>query len=127
MVTAQLTIVESLYLCPLAKPQNEALGACERMDWTYWLRAAAGLAATLALIGGLALLARRMGMLQAPLPGGKRRMGVVESLFLDPRRRVVIVRVDDCEHVLLLSPFGDRPIASQPAPLAPAAEPEQPQ
>jgi flagellar protein FliO/FliZ len=60
-----------------------------------------------------------MGMLQAPPPGGKRRMGVVESLFLDPRRRVVIVRVDQEEHVLLLSPFGDRPIASRVAVIAP--------
>jgi flagellar protein FliO/FliZ len=96
------------------------------MDWTYWLRAVAGLAATLALLGGLALLARRLGMLQAPVPGGKRRMGIVESLFLDPRRRVVIVRVDDKEHILLLSPFGDHTIASQAALAVPAPEPEQP-
>jgi flagellar protein FliO/FliZ len=97
------------------------------MDWTDWLRAIAALGVTLALIAGAGLLARRMGMLQAPVPGGKRRMGVVESLFLDPRRRVVIVRVDDQDHVLLLSPFGDHPITSKPAvivepPAAPAPE-----
>ena len=95
------------------------------MNWLDWLRALAALAATLGLLAGAALLARRMGMLQAPVPGGKRRMGVVESLFLDPRRRVVIVRVDDEDHVLLLSPFGDRPIGVKAAVTAPAAE--QPQ
>jgi flagellar protein FliO/FliZ len=58
-------------------------------------------------------------MLQAPAVGGKRRMNIVESLFLDPRRRVVIVRVDDQDHVLLLSPFGDKPIAAKPAIAAP--------
>jgi flagellar protein FliO/FliZ len=93
------------------------------MNWLDWARAAAALAATLALLAGAALLARRMGMLQSPAPGGKRRMGVVETLFLDPRRRVVIVRVDGQEHVLLLSPFGDRPIAVQAAANSEAAPP----
>jgi flagellar protein FliO/FliZ len=85
------------------------------MSWVDWVRALAALAATLGLLAGAAYLARRMGMLQAPAPGGKRRINVVESLFLDPRRRVVIVRVDSEEHVLLLSPFGDRPIAARAA------------
>ena len=88
------------------------------MDWTDWLRAIAALALTLALIGGGAMVARRLGMLQAPIPGGKRRMAIVESLFLDPRRRVVIVRVDDSDHVLLLSPFGDHAIGSKAAVMA---------
>lgn len=85
------------------------------MNWLDWARAMAALLATLALIGGAALLARRMGMLQAPAIGAKRRMSVIESLFLDPRRRLVIVKVDGEEHVLLLSPFGDRPIATRQA------------
>jgi flagellar protein FliO/FliZ len=132
MVTAQLTMSESLYRWRFNEASERgAQGVCQKglwaMDWTYWLRAVAGLAATLALLGGLALLARRLGMLQAPIPGGKRRMAIVESLFLDPRRRVVIVRVDDSDHVLLLSPFGDHPIASKPAIIpAPAAEAEPP-
>ncbi|MGE3141874.1 MAG: flagellar biosynthetic protein FliO [Hyphomonadaceae bacterium] len=66
---------------------------------------------TLALIAGAAWAARRFGMIQVR-PGGARRMRVVESLMLDPRRRLVIVRCDAREHVLLLSPAGDVALAS---------------
>jgi flagellar protein FliO/FliZ len=86
------------------------------MDWLDWVRALAALAATLGMIALGAFAARRLGMLQARVGGGKKRMSVRESLYLDPRRRVVIVQVDQDEHVLLLSPFGDRPIATRAAP-----------
>ncbi len=77
------------------------------MDVLDWVRALVALVTTLALIGGAALLARRLGMLQGVVAGQARRMRVSERLALDPRRSVVIVRVDDEEHVILLSPFGD--------------------
>jgi flagellar protein FliO/FliZ len=71
-----------------------------------WARALFALIATLALIAGAAYAARRLGMLQ---PGGQgpKRMRISETLMLDPRRRMVIVRVDAREHVLLLGPGGD--------------------
>lgn len=76
------------------------------MDWLDWARAAAALVATLALIGAVAYGARRLGMLR---PGalGPRRLEVKESLMLDPRRRLVIVRCDGKDRLLLLSPGGD--------------------
>jgi flagellar protein FliO/FliZ len=92
------------------------------MSWLEWAKALFALIAVLGLIAAAAFAARRMGVLQAPAPGGKRRMGVVENLFLDPRRRLVIVRVDAEEHVLLLSPFGDRRIATRPALTPPGVE-----
>jgi flagellar protein FliO/FliZ len=72
------------------------------------------LVATLALIAGVAWVARRFGMVRA---GGasERRLQVSESLMLDPRRRLVIVRCDGREHVLLLSPMGDRIVAHMDA------------
>lgn len=90
------------------------------MDILDWVRALVALVTTLALIAGAALLARRLGMLQGVVAGQVRRMRVSERLMLDPRRSVVIVRVDDEEHVLLLSPFGDSKIAvvTNPPPLA---------
>jgi flagellar protein FliO/FliZ len=71
-----------------------------------WARALFALLATLALIGAAAYGARRLGMLQ---PGGQgpRRLKVMETLMLDPRRRLVIVRCDEREHLLLLSPGAD--------------------
>jgi flagellar protein FliO/FliZ len=87
------------------------------MEWTDWARALFALVATVALIGLAAWGLRRFGMLQGAEPGKPRRMKVEERLMLDPRRQLVIVRVDGAEHLLILSPFGDRPIAA----LTPAA------
>jgi flagellar protein FliO/FliZ len=95
------------------------------MDILDWVRALVALAATLALIGLAALAARRLGMLQGVGTGQVRRMRVMERLMLDPRRSVVIVRIDSEEHVLLLSPFGERKLGRMPAapdPVPPAPE-----
>ncbi len=84
------------------------------MEWMDWARAFAALVATLALIGAVAYGARRLGMLR-PGAQGPRRLAVTESLMLDPRRRLVIVRCDGREHLLLLSPGGDRVVAAMDA------------
>jgi flagellar protein FliO/FliZ len=58
----------------------------------------------LGLILGLAWLVRRFG-LAGPLavpPGRRRRLQLVEVLTLDARRRLVLVRRDEAEHLLLL-------------------------
>ncbi|UPT61630.1 MAG: flagellar biosynthetic protein FliO [Hyphomonadaceae bacterium JAD_PAG50586_4] len=76
------------------------------MELLDWARSLFALIATLALILGVAYGARRLGMLQ-PTAQGPRRLKISESLMIDPRRRLVIVRCDGREHVLLLSPAGD--------------------
>jgi flagellar protein FliO/FliZ len=76
------------------------------VDWMDWARMVFALIATLALIVGVAYGARRLGMLQ-PGAQGLRRLKISESLMLDPRRRLVIVRCDDREHLILLGPGGD--------------------
>jgi flagellar protein FliO/FliZ len=76
------------------------------VDLLDYARAVFALIATLALIVGAAYAARRFGMLQPGGPGVK-RMRVTETLLIDTRRRLVIVRVDDREHVMLLGPAGD--------------------
>jgi flagellar protein FliO/FliZ len=76
------------------------------VDLLDFARAIFALIATLALILGVAYGARRLGMLQAN-PQAPRRLKLTESLMLDPRRRLVIVRCDGREHLLLLSPAGD--------------------
>jgi flagellar protein FliO/FliZ len=78
------------------------------------------LIATLALIVGAAYGARRLGMLQHG-PAGPKRMRITETLMLDPRRRMVIVRVDEREHVLLLGPGGDVVVGDMTAKQTPAA------
>jgi flagellar protein FliO/FliZ len=91
------------------------------VDLLDWVRALFALIATLALILGAAYAARRFGMLQHGVRG-PRRMSVSESLMLDARHRMVIVRVDEREHVLLLGPAGDVVVNEMAAKPAPAGE-----
>jgi flagellar protein FliO/FliZ len=91
------------------------------LDWLDWARALFALIATLALIVGAAWGARRVGMLQAHGQGPK-RLRVTESLMLDPRRRMVVVRCDDREHLILLGPGGDIVVDDMAAKEPPAAE-----
>lgn len=74
------------------------------MDIADWIRALAALALTLGLVGLAAVVGRRFGPEAIAKLGAKgpRRLSVVESLVLDPARRLVLVRVDDREQLLLL-------------------------
>ena len=91
------------------------------MDLLDIARTLFALIATLAVIVGAAYGARRLGMLQNAGQGPK-RMRITETLMLDPRRRMVIVRVDDREHVLLLGPGGDVVVGDMAAKETPAVE-----
>lgn len=79
------------------------------MDAMNILTAFAALAFVLALIGLFGLLLRRFGPM-AGIPvrkGAERRLSVVEVLPIDARRRLVLVRRDDVEHLLLLGAGDD--------------------
>ena len=74
------------------------------MDLANFARAVLALVFTLGLIGLAAVLARRYGpnALLRVQRKSSRRLAVVESLMLDPARRLVLVRFDDEERLLLL-------------------------
>ena len=75
------------------------------MNFLDLARAVFGLAFTLGLIGLAAYAARRYApQLMAKLNAqrGERRMQVVETLVLDPARRLVLVRIDNEERLLVL-------------------------
>ncbi len=91
------------------------------MDLLDWARALFALIATLALVVGAAYGARRLGMLQ-PGGAGPKRMRITETLMLDARRRMVIVRVDNREHVLLLGAANDVVVGEMAAKEPPAGE-----
>jgi flagellar protein FliO/FliZ len=68
-------------------------------------RAIFGLVFVLGLIGLVAWAARRYApqlMARLSAERGERRMQVVETLVLDPARRLVLVRVDNEERLLIL-------------------------
>ena len=83
------------------------------------LQAVFALAATLGLFGVGVYAARRWGPLglMRMSAAAPKRLSVVESLTLDPSRRLVLVRVDQEERLLLL---GEGQMLS---PLVRAAQP----
>jgi flagellar protein FliO/FliZ len=91
------------------------------------LRAILALAVTLGLIGLAAFAVRRYApQLLAKLqtrPGRERRLQVLETLVLDPTRRLLLVRVDDEERILLL---GEGRELIEPRPRPKAKAPAQP-
>jgi flagellar protein FliO/FliZ len=92
------------------------------MDLSDFLRAVFALAVTLGLVGLAAVALRRFGpdALARFTPARKeRRLSVVETLVLDPSRRLVIVACDGEERLLLL---GEGQVLAPP-PGRPAPEP----
>jgi flagellar protein FliO/FliZ len=76
------------------------------MDFVDFLRAVLALSVTLGLIGAAAWALRKyapgvMARLQAR-QGRVRQLEVIETLVLDPSRRLLIVRVGDEERLILL-------------------------
>ncbi|MTJ82626.1 MAG: flagellar biosynthetic protein FliO [Telmatospirillum sp.] len=78
------------------------------MDWDLYFRAVLALGVVLALIAAAAWVARRYGLGGALALGRKaRRLALVEVLPLDNRRRLVLVRKDGVEHLLLIGGASD--------------------
>jgi flagellar protein FliO/FliZ len=99
------------------------------LDLSLYLRFLLALAAVLAMIGAAAWLVRRFGLFGTG-PGrrsGDRRLSVSAVQPLDNRRRLVLVRRDGVEHLLLLGGPSDIVVETGIAPPArPAAPPALP-
>jgi flagellar protein FliO/FliZ len=75
------------------------------MPLADFARAIFALAITLGLVGLAAVAVRRFGpdwITRLQRPRAERRLEIVESLPLDPARRLVLVRLDGAERLLLL-------------------------
>ena len=79
------------------------------MEFDVYFRFLLALVLVLALIGGLAWAARRFGFggQLTPNTGKSSRLSVVEVKVLDSRRKLVLLRRDGCEHLVLLGPNQD--------------------
>lgn len=101
------------------------------MDLIDFSRYFAALLVVLGLLGGVAVILRK-GWLPSGLASfqgldrRERRLSVKDSLILDPRRRIVIVKSDDVEHVLLLGPERETVLETRPVKAAPVFMPEPP-
>lgn len=67
------------------------------------------MAIVLALMGGLSFALKKLGLSAVAniQNNGKKRLKIIESLPLDARRRLVIVRRDDREHLVILGATGE--------------------
>ena len=94
------------------------------MDLTYVLRVVFALAIVVGLILCAAYVLRRYPNLLSKVaaPRGRKRLEVLETLVLDPTRRMVIVRVDNEERLVLLGE-GRELIEPRPPVAAKAIEP----
>lgn len=74
------------------------------MDNTDYLTAVIALLFVLSLVALLAWVVRRLGLIPgaAAMKRSGRRLEIVEITPLDVRRKLVLVRRDDVEHLILL-------------------------
>ena len=101
------------------------------MELDGYVRFLLALVFVLGLIGLLTWFARRLGLggRITPTKGRQQRIGVTAAIALDGRRRLVLLRRDDVEHLVILGPNTETVVETGiPAP-APdsvvATEPER--
>ena len=81
------------------------------MGFDTYIRFALALVLVVGLIAFIAWLVRRFGILGklspgAGTPSGRKRLSVIEACGVDARRRLVLVRCDNTEHLILLTGNG---------------------
>ncbi len=89
------------------------------MEFGTIFRFVIALVFVLGLIGVLAIVAKRAGLsprATRPTPGAKKRLSIVEVMAVDAKRRLVLIRRDDREHLVLLGVDRDLVIESDAAP-----------
>ena len=80
------------------------------MDFDLYLRFALALILVLGLIALLAWGLRRFGMGVKMTKG--RRLGIVEVQMLGPRHRLMLIRRDDVEHLVIVGPGSETVVES---------------
>lgn len=92
-----------------------------------YVRFVGALILVLGLIGAAALAFRRFAAAGAGGgPGRGRRLGIVETLALDTRHRLVLVRRDDVEHLILIGQTGQIVVEAAVRPASRATPSEEP-
>jgi len=88
------------------------------INLTDYLKYALALVFVLSLIGLVAVIARRAGFGLSTTIHGKRqrRLGIVESMNVDGKRKLVLIKRDSTEHLILLGTDSDLLIESAAAP-----------
>jgi flagellar protein FliO/FliZ len=79
------------------------------MDSVQYLKYIVGLLIVLGLIALVTLLARKFGMVPKVQrkPGSPSRLSISDMTAIDAKRRLVLIRRDEKEHLVLLGPERD--------------------
>ena len=78
------------------------------METIDYIKFVASLALVLGMMGGLTLILKKVGLGNIGIvPADKRRLKIVEILPLDARRKALILRRDDKEHLVILGVNGE--------------------
>jgi flagellar protein FliO/FliZ len=95
------------------------------MSFEDYLRFVLAFIFVMALILAIAWAVRRFGLAGPAMPsaGRKRRVNVVESLALDAKRRIVMIRCDETEYLVLLGQGNDLVLKSEKAVALPGVSP----
>jgi len=94
------------------------------MNFATYLQFALALVFVLGLIVLLAWAVRRFGWFAQVIPvrAGKKRIAVVDMAVVDAKRRLILVRRDDMEHLLLIGANSETVVESG----IPAGAPPEP-
>jgi flagellar protein FliO/FliZ len=76
------------------------------MDVLDFARYFAALLLVLGLIGAAGLATRKFGVPGLAKPAKVRRIQIVETLMLSPRQKIALIRRDDVEHMVMITPNG---------------------
>ncbi|MCC6598349.1 MAG: flagellar biosynthetic protein FliO [Alphaproteobacteria bacterium] len=88
-------------------------------DLPSYLKLLASLTLVLGLMGGLALLLKKLGLAGqvASASGQQKRLKVIEAVALDARRRLVLLQRDDVQHLVILGAESETVIETAIKPL----------
>lgn len=88
-------------------------------DLPQLLKLLAAMLFVLALMGGLALVLKRLNLAGLPqIAPRHRRLKIVEAIPLDARRRLLLIQRDDKQHLVILGPNGETIVETNIQPLA---------
>lgn len=77
-------------------------------EWPALFKMLAAMVFVLGLMGGLYVILRKLGFSgHIQQVGHKSRLKIVESIPVDPRRRLALVQRDDVQHLVIFGPNGE--------------------
>lgn len=94
------------------------------MEFLPFLKYILGLIFVLGLIAGAAYVARHFGMVPraSQKSSSERRLEITEVLSVDAKRRLILIKRDEQEHLVLLGPERDLLIEQNIGAKAPSSE-----